>query len=387
MAYLILRITKRYSLKVIQVYAPTTSHPDDEVEALYEDISRAIQTSKTQFTVVMGDFNAKIGMREGAEPRVGKFGVGTRNPRGQRLAEFLEREGLFMMNSFFRKKAHRKWTWIHPDGSTKNEIDFILSNNRHIFNDVSVISRVKTGSDHRMVRGTLNINTRLERSRLVKSTLRPTPVQYQNPECFQLELHNRFACLEECESTDDLNNGFVQAVQAVGSQFFKTRSSKRTQKFSDHTLKLVGQRNEMRLQSSVDMQKYRELNRQISREMRRDLRLFNTSRIEEAIKRNQGSKVFARDLAAGQSPLIKLKTEDGTVVSSKGEILREVEKFYGQLYKSLQPAPCLAKDPRAKLTRHHTEDIPDVSLYEIRMALKQLKNNKAPGATELRRSF
>ena len=38
-----------------------------------------------------------------------------------------------------------------------------------------------------------------------------------------------------------------------------------------------------------------------------------------------------------------------------------------------------ANDPRARLTRHYTEDIPDVSLYEIRMALKQLKNNKAPG--------
>ena len=134
----------------------------------------------------------------------------------------------------------------------------------------------------------------------------------------------------------------------------------------------------MRLQSSVDMN-YRELNRKISRQMPRDLRLFNTSRIEEAIERNQGSKVFARDLAAGQSLLMKLKTEDGTIILSKGELLREVEKFYGQLYKSLQPAPCLAKDPRAKLTRHHKEDIPDVSLYEIGITLKQLKNNKAPG--------
>ncbi|CAH2242802.1 jg25121 [Pararge aegeria aegeria] len=39
----------------------------------------------------------------------------------------------------------------------------------------------------------------------------------------------------------------------------------------------------------------------------------------------------------------------------------------------------LAKDPRAKLTRHYTKDIPDVSLYEISVALKQLKNGKAPG--------
>ncbi|RVE41979.1 hypothetical protein evm_013369 [Chilo suppressalis] len=39
----------------------------------------------------------------------------------------------------------------------------------------------------------------------------------------------------------------------------------------------------------------------------------------------------------------------------------------------------MAKDPRAKLTRYFAEDIPDVSLYDISMALKQLKNNKAAG--------
>lgn len=37
------------------------------------------------------------------------------------------------------------------------------------------------------------------------------------------------------------------------------------------------------------------------------------------------------------------------------------------------------KDPRAKLIRHYTKDIPDVSLHEIRMTFKRLKKNKAPG--------
>ena len=119
-------------------------YSDDEVEAMYEDISRAIHTSKTYFTVVMGDFNAKLGRRGDDELRVGQFGCGRRNPRGQRLADFLEKEELFMMNSFFKKPPHRKWTWMSPDGSTRNEIDFIMSTNRQIFNDVSVIHRVKT---------------------------------------------------------------------------------------------------------------------------------------------------------------------------------------------------------------------------------------------------
>ncbi|KAL0902204.1 hypothetical protein ABMA27_000129 [Loxostege sticticalis] len=122
------------------------------------------------------------------------------------------------------------------------------------------------------------------------------------------------------------------------------------------------------------------LNRRISKSLTRDLRQFNMERIKEAIERNKGSKVFARDLSVGQSQLSKLKTEDGITISSKPELLEEIEKFYGQLYTSLRlPVSNLAEDPRARLTRHYTEDIPDVSLYEIRMALKQLKNNKAPG--------
>ena len=378
--YLILRISKRYSLKVIQVYAPTSSHPDDEVETMYEDVSRAIHTSKTHFTVVMGDFNAKLGKKSDDELRVGQFGYGQRNPRGQRLADFLEKEGLFMMNSFFQKPPHRKWTWMSPDGSTRNEIDFIITNEKRIFNDVSVIHRVKTGSDHRIVRGTLDINIKLERSRLMKSTLRPTRAHIQNPETFQLELTNRFDCLENFASVDEINSRLVETVQTVGSKHFRPRRSNRPQKLSDHTLNLMAERRSLRLQSSDDAESYRQLNRQISKSLRHDIRLFNTKHIKETIERNKGSKVFARNLSVGQSQLTKLKREDGSIASTKAEVMEEIERFYGQLYASVaKPAGSAATDPRAKLTRHFTEDIPEISLYEIRMALKQLKNNKAPG--------
>ncbi|KAJ8710185.1 hypothetical protein PYW07_009551 [Mythimna separata] len=136
----------------------------------------------------------------------------------------------------------------------------------------------------------------------------------------------------------------------------------------------------MILQSSDDSCRYRQLNRQISKSLKRDLRHFNSERVRDAIERNKGSKVFAKDLSIGQSQLTKLMTDDGRVLSAKSELLGEIEAFYGQLYTSIfKPTANLANDPRARLTRHYTEDIPDVSLYEIGMALKQLKNNKAPG--------
>ncbi|XP_075990326.1 uncharacterized protein LOC142985977 [Anticarsia gemmatalis] len=207
-AYLILKITKRYSLKVIQVYAPTSAHSDDEVEAMYEDISRTIHSSQTYFTVVMGDFNAKLGTRCGNE----------------------------------LKEAESPQVDLGPDGATKNEIDFIMSAKRRIFNDVSVINAVKTGSNHRMVRGTLNLNIALERSRLMKSTLRPASAYIQNPESFQLELRNRFECLSECVDVDDYSNRLAETVRVTGSKFFKTQHPKRTKKLSDPTLQLMEER-------------------------------------------------------------------------------------------------------------------------------------------------
>ncbi|CAH2215544.1 jg20938 [Pararge aegeria aegeria] len=77
-----------------------------------------------------------------------------------------------------------------------------------------------------------------------------------------------------------------------------------------------------------------------------------------------------------------VKTNNGSLVSSKPGIWREVGYFYGQLYSTVQTPvedEMMAKDPRAKLTRHYTEDIPVVSLYEVSVALEQLKNGKAPG--------
>ncbi|CAH2092277.1 unnamed protein product [Euphydryas editha] len=231
-----------------------------------------------------------------------------------------------------------------------------------------------------MVRGTLNINVKLERSRLMKSTLRPTPAQIQDSEAFQLELRNRFACLETCSSVDEYNTSMVDTVHEVGSKYFKAPSSGKPQVLSEHTLGLMRERRELCVQSPTSMSKYRLLNKQISQSRRRDLRVYNTNRVKNTIERNKGSKVFARDLEVGQSQLTRLKTDSGTIVTSKPEVMREIEKYYGQLYTSSRaPVPKAANDKRAKLTRHYTEDIPDVSLYEIRGALKQLKNNKAPG--------
>ena len=106
-AELILRITDRYRLKVVQVYAPTTSHSDEETDNFYNTIDKILE-KQTHYTIVMGDFNAKVGGQTNTSERAtGCFGLGQRNERGDTLVEWarpLARNGNFFKNAVIQKK-------------------------------------------------------------------------------------------------------------------------------------------------------------------------------------------------------------------------------------------------------------------------------------------
>jgi exonuclease III len=167
-ASLTLKVNSRYQLQVIQVYAPTSSHSDEEVEELYEEIARTMEKDPSHFKIIMGDFNAKVGPHQHSDgPTVGKFGLGDRNERGTRLVQFATSKNLRIANTFYKKRKKKKWTWRSPNGTTKNEIDYILAN-KNIIQDVDVIQRVNIGSDHRMVRSKVKMKTKLERQKMIR---------------------------------------------------------------------------------------------------------------------------------------------------------------------------------------------------------------------------
>ena len=209
-----LKLNERYNLKIIQVYAPTCSHSDEEVENFYEDVQKAIDRKRAHFMVIMGDFNAKVGKRVEQETSIGNHGIGTRNERGQRLIEFAEARSLSIMNTFFEKRLDRKWTWKSPSG-VKNEIDFILSNRRDIVKDVSVINKVNVGTDHRMVRSKIKLGLKIERKKLIRKPL-PNLENLKNKATeFSLNIQNRYSVLSDEENLDidHINDQFTNIIK------------------------------------------------------------------------------------------------------------------------------------------------------------------------------
>ena len=93
---------KPFNITVIQVYAPTSSAGEAEVERFYEDLQDVLElTPKKDVLFIIGDWNAKVGSQEilGA---TGKFGLRVQNETGQRLTEFCQENALVVANTLFQ---------------------------------------------------------------------------------------------------------------------------------------------------------------------------------------------------------------------------------------------------------------------------------------------
>ncbi|KAG7307782.1 hypothetical protein JYU34_006375 [Plutella xylostella] len=381
--YVNLTLNSRYAVKVIQVYAPTSKHPDEEVETFYEEVEKAYLENPCHFTIIMGDFNAKVGPPLANETSVGQFGLGTRNARGQTLVNFLEQHQLYAMNTFFKKRPSRKWTWISPDGRTKNEIDYIVCSNKSNITDVSVLSRFKTGSDHRLVRATFRYNLSKEREKMfLRKPLKYEAADYKFLQKeFQLELQNRFDGLkEENQDVDSLNESICRVVTETTKKHLGGRKA-REEKLTPDTLALLSRRREMKCDTAVDLRELQKLNKTVRKAVRTDLRAYNVNVIKNTIQDNKGPKVF-KSLCGNRSEINKLSDSRGNQVTDRDQILRIAEEFYAELYtsKAAEPKTPDATDPRADPSERFDEDgIPPITEAEIDYALGSMKRGKACG--------
>ncbi|XP_055387190.1 craniofacial development protein 2-like [Condylostylus longicornis] len=162
---MILKInTKPVELNVIQIYAPTTEKDDDEIEGFYCEIESLLKLKKPhEMTIIMGDFNAKIGTGR-VNDIVCSFGLGTRNERDNRLIEFCEEFKFKVTNTWFRLPPRRLYTWKSPQDNAgnivRNQIDFIFVNKRFATSimKVSTYPGADVPSDHNLLQANVKSN-------------------------------------------------------------------------------------------------------------------------------------------------------------------------------------------------------------------------------------
>ena len=252
-------------ITIIQIYAPTENSSEEEIENFYTQLESTMENHKSQRNFILGDFNSKVGKKSHLhEDPVGPYGYGKRNERGERLVQFATEQRMKIVNTFFRKRPSTKWTWRHPNGRTKNEIDFILSDSLTGIADIQVAQTLKLSTDHRLVR----IIVEIKRKRRHFRTQVSHKIEDMNKTVFTKALQEKMQRTDQ-STTQDLYNSLEETIiQAATAACPTIAAKKRNSKLSQNTLDLMERRKNLQLtrdENEANKIRYAEIDKQTNK--------------------------------------------------------------------------------------------------------------------------
>ena len=261
--------------------------------------------------------------------------------------------------------------------TSKNEIDYILTNKKSIVKNVEVIQRVNVGSDHRLVRGTIKTNTRIERCKMMRTRKSKVNIEVLllKKEEFQLQLQNRFEVLSE-EGEEDVEEMVSKITNAIQESALDTAGRHREQKnekLKSKTKHMLKRRREM-IERGIPRTniEYAEICKTVRKLLRDDIREYNTMRVKEAVETGKGlKKATTKEECKVMIP--SLKEEDGSIITNRERILERCAEFYEKLY----------EDTVQNIAKVETEEVPSILTSEVERALSQMKSSKAPGEDQI----
>lgn len=74
-------------MAIIQVYAPTSAAPKEELKSFYNDLEECLESIDEKFVFIMGHFNAKLESEAEIGPCTGPHSIGSTNKNGYSLAK------------------------------------------------------------------------------------------------------------------------------------------------------------------------------------------------------------------------------------------------------------------------------------------------------------
>lgn len=376
-----------FRVSIIQVYAPTEAASDSEIEILYDTIDKALKLSEKNL-ILMGDFNAKIGQPAPDENLIMKcHGYGTRNHRGEKLIEFAYENHFSIINTFYKKKNKQRWTWRSPDGTTKNELDFILTNFPKNVQNMQVIN-LNFPTDHRLVRATFLIQnpkaSRINYANNSRSLLKNKEEILR----YKLSLNENKEGFINCQETNSVQECYDQIINILDTSLKKAlkpnQNKTRSCVISTHTTKLIQRRSDLQKvkpKTRAMKNELRALYKLVSKYIRKDYANHRKLTIERHLKSTGSLKKAYKELKSHKTWIEELQDSQKTT-HDRRDILHIATNFYKQLYSA----------PTQQYTHTHQnesennsddEDILPVEELEIVMGIKNLKAEKSPGPDKI----
>ena len=391
---------KPHNMTIIQVYAPTSDHEDEEIEEFYELLDTTIaKVPKKDILIVQGDWNAKVGpdAYQNWAGTAGRFGLGETNDRGLRLLEFARSHHLTLANTLHPHKLSRTATWHSPNGQTHNQIDFILVPQRF----KSSVNKANTrtfpgadiGSDHDLVLSTIKL--KLKAKRQPKSPrIRFDLDKLKDPEVaevFQAQVGGKFAALNLLDSdVDTLANNINDVLLTTAEEVLGKQRKKIQPWVTNEVLDLCDKRRELRGAKHTSDEARRQY-QQVHREVRQNMRAAKEKWIEKqceamekGLETGNSKQAYNTLKALTKTSLPKaavIEDTDGKLLTDNNDVLRRWTEYCDGLYNyQLCPDATILQNSQRSTD---SENSPPVLKEEVEAAVRSLKIGKSPGVDNI----
>lgn len=361
------------TMHLIQCYAPTESATSEDLEIFYKHLQFALEDTGND-TVVMGDFNSKIGKPTAEDKKVmGPWGFGDRNERGDILLQFCFENQLYIANSHFKKNPKQKWTWISPNGKVRNEIDFILVKNIKDVSNVQVINTTFP-TDHRLIRVSMLQNCNKTKSRRDYRC----KVSKLNP--LELEsLKNVFANHISNFQCDDMELAYGKLIKIIKESVkaLPKIKNKSIAPLSAYVEKLINERNRLKNKENKTRPEKKQLSalyRHVNKQIQRDYKAHRYSVIEEELQKRASVKRAQVRLNTSKPWIMSLKNKENKTTSNRDCLIGAATQFYKELYGNEGSHQRTRQEALIPLSV-----VPSIIESEVRCAIQHLKSDKSPG--------
>ena len=139
-----------------------------------------------------------------------------------------------------------------------------------------------------------------------------------------------------------------------------------------------------------------ELQKTIKREIRKDIRRYEEEKIMDIIDDSGSTKKLKKALNRGQYLITRMRNEKGESTGRREDILEVTTRYYENLYGFKETESIKLTPKKGEFTMVMNEDkgivrvegkredtVPSISESEINKAIRELKNNKAPGPDKI----
>ena len=380
---------KPFNITIIQVYAPTSDATQDEREAFYANLQQLKDSVPSQdVLIICGDFNAKVGDKT-IEPSVmGDNGLGEANEPGKRLIEFCCENNLVITNTLFKNHSRKKYTWISPDGITKNQIDYILVSRRWRTNikNCHTYPGADCGSDHQLLMSKMRIKVK-------KLAKEPPPLRYdlaRIPVSYSLEVNNKFEQLlgfEEEATPNELWENIKQVIKDTANKCIpKKRKVKSQPWISDETLHICKNRREAKTCHGINSEEYKTLHRKVRTSCRKDKKEYYSKicgELTEQARHGNSRGLFqqVKRLTKKFTPRMEsIKDGNGSLLTEAEDVKNRWREYVMNLYKNPEDSD---NNQTSTTSPDDYEREPAPLISEVKNSIRYIRNNKAPGFDDI----